>query len=263
MKKATTGQAAIDNTRRTRARENLIDMKGDGGGFTNLFLVGATNLFSLFGTFFEPTPYRNWGDTDSMNSVGRATNGALALFGGHHAVKGFREGFALRRAHGMNAVRQVWWQQGKLWKPLPHSAFKNAAAAEDVTYKVTTADRIINGAGSVVKWPFKQIWRPFAFAGSKIKAGLPTLTAGQEASLAGAAAKTGTFMDKLVHGVIVLGIVQYADEKITGPISVFEMGFAEEGERTLNANPIPRLQDFDPVRYPQGTPKIIPTRLGE
>lgn len=261
VKKASSGENPIDEARRIRARKQLDRMKGNGGSFTNMAMVGLTQIISLGGLWFEPTPYRAWGDADSMDCMGRFANGLLALWGGHQGIKGIREAWNLRRVHGLNGLRQVWWQNARLWKPLPHGALAEAAAAEGTVYKMTTVDRLIDGGLAAVRWPFRQLFRPFGWMGQRLKAGLPPISPGQEAALAKTASFGSKGMDKLVHGILVLSVMQYADDKISGPISPFEMGFREATRRTANFNQPGKLQDFDPLLYPQGPPHLKPTRL--
>lgn len=261
VKKASTEDVEMDEARRTRARDTIQDIKGEGGGFTNLFMVGLTNVFSLGGTFFEPTPYREWGDTAEMNGVGRFANGAFAIWGGNKLIQGTSEALAVRRMHGLTGLSKTWWKNARLWKPLPVAALRTAAKTEDLGYSLTQADRIINGAAAVVKWPFQKLFFPITWLGGKIKRALPGLSKSDEATEAAMNLHQRKPMGKLVRGVLLVGIMQYADEKITGPVSPFEMGFNESEQRTLDANPPRRLQDFDPLAYPGGVPKLKPERL--
>ena len=276
-KKAKTGTKDTDDTRQLAARSQLDDIKGDGGNFSNVFWWGASRVFSLGGTFFEPTEYRAWGDLDSMNGVGRFANGALMLWGGNNALKGVKEAWNLRRVHGTGEVLRVWWRNKSAWdllklKPMPTQAFAKAAAAErSVAAELSRFDRAINTTGKVVRWPFKQIWRPFGWIGSKVVGKMPISPATQAAA-ANVVQKGDSY---LVRGVLLLGIVTYADEKQTGPISPFEMGFKRDAKRTMNINRPKRLQDFDGQLYggktpsydadlyEKGRPKKKPTKLGD
>jgi len=261
VKKASSEDSTADEARRKQARDTIQDIKGEGGGFTNMFMVGATNLLSLGGTLFEPTPYREWGDFDEMNGVGRFVNGALALWGGHKMIQGTQEALAVRRAHGLTGMAKVWWKNARLWKPIPISALRTAAATENLGYEITAADRMINGAAAAVKWPFQKLFFPFTWLGGRLKSALPFLGKSEEAAALAAGAEKNARMGKLAKGVLLLGILQYADEKITGPVSPFEMGFEEAEKRTLDANRPRKLQDFDPLSYPNGVPKLKPERL--
>ncbi len=261
VKKANAGDVDSDEFRRKQARDTIQDIKGEGGGFTNMFMVGLTNVLSVGGALFEPTPYREWGDWDEMNGVGRLANGVLALWGGHQMIKGAREAWAVRRVHGMNGLRQVWWQNARPWKPLPVKALGTAAATKNMGFELTQADRVFNGAAALIKWPFQKIFFPLTWMGAQIKKRLPLLSKSDDAASAAMTAQSGGKMGKLAHGILLLGIMQYADEKITGPVSPFEMGFEEREKRTLDANRPRQLQDFDPLAYPNGVPKIKPERL--
>src|SRR5262249_13183749 len=102
--KAATQDAGHDKVMRAEARGLRKEMLGDGGGFGNIVSVALTQVTSLFGKLYKPTPYRSWSDEARLDVVGRGLDIGLMLYGGGKLWNALGEIRGLRRLKGWSGV---------------------------------------------------------------------------------------------------------------------------------------------------------------
>ncbi len=264
--KAATQDPAYDDSLDKRSRAAFSDMLGDGGGFGNMAAVGLTNVLCVGGAFCEPTQYRDWSDEAAMDGLGRGINGALTVWGARRAFSIFGEARRLGSITSYRNVWNVWKSEGSIFartapdaarfKPFGGNAWAEAATkAEKEAEVLGEASRTLGeGAkgrfGRLVEKVTAPVSRAKSAAGAWIFKGLPPLSAGQLAALkkTGSLGKAG--LGKLVKGVLILGIVQYSDEKLAPAFNPFEYGFTDY-DREADLDPYP---DLTKAPLPQATP---------
>jgi len=233
--KANTGDAKSDDATHNEARLILADSQGDGGGFWNLAAVGLTGIGCGIGygvTFGKGvnmktcvTDYRDWSDEDRMDALGRGIDGAIMVFGGNKFLG------RLGEARKLGGLKGVFTAEGVLgtwkgamaeskWNWLGGGKFAEAAS------KAEKEAELLGLAGKASQegrfWKVLNKWADAKTAFKEwVFKGVP-LSAEQKA-LAEKMAKTSSKgMDRLTKGVILLGIVQYGDSKISPPFNPFE-----------------------------------------
>lgn len=261
--KAATQDPDFDDSLDKRSRAAFSDMLGDGGGFGNMAAVGLTNVFCLGGAFCEPTQYRDWSDEAAMDGLGRGFNGALMVWGARRAFNIFGEANRLRQAAGLRQVASVWTREASIFRPaaegLPRlrpfggNAWAEAAnAAEKEAEILGQASRNLGTGGKsrfgrLLEKATSPLAKMKSAAGNWLFKGMPALSEGQLATLKKAGSLGSRGMGKLVRGVLILGIVQYSDQKLAPVFNPFEYGFTD----------LDREADFDP--YPNLTkPAFVP-----
>lgn len=230
--KANSGDAATDEAMHKDARATLADMNGDPlGGFNNLAAVGLTNIFCVGGKACQPTEYRDWSDEAVMDGLGRGIDGALMVWGGNRFLTRLGEAGKLARLKGVygaeGSVMQVWKAS------LGESKFNLLAGGKwgEAALAAEKEAELLGLAGKSAKdgrfWKLLDKWDS-AKKGMKewIFKGVP-LSAEQTALLEKGAKMSGKGMDKLTKGVVLLGIAQYADQKLSAPYNPFEHGLQD------------------------------------
>ncbi|MDL1872846.1 hypothetical protein FBR05_11695 [Deltaproteobacteria bacterium PRO3] len=264
--KAATGDAAFDETLHQGARASLADMNGDPlGGFNNMAAVGLTNIFCLGGAFCEPTQWRAWSDEAEMQMVGRMVDGALVLNLGSKSLGSLGDAFTLGRLQGWGQVARVWWGEGSFlarlsplgkagWarKLVPIGIWKDARLAAGVEANQFAL------LGKPFERPAGRIGKIFDRMGESLKTflfkDLPPLSAAQSAQLKKAAELSGKGLDKLTKGVILLGILQAADDRLAPAFNPFEYGLKDlDREADFEAYPDPTRPE--PVLVPATNPQ--------
>jgi len=134
------GRAKGQNPLRVELLKTRKDMLGDGGGFTNLFTVGTSNLLcgagylltlgNRVGKTCTPTPYRRWGDEARMDAVGRTLNAGLFIYGSGRFLKAWSEAWGLKRLSGIREVGRVWKENVSPRSHFATKALENARIAE-------------------------------------------------------------------------------------------------------------------------------------
>lgn len=244
--KASSGDATLDDTLHKDARATLADMNGDPlAGFNNLAAVGLTNVFCAGGKFCQPTEYRDWSDEASMDGLGRGIDGALMVFGGNRFLTRLGEASKLTRLKGLygaeGSVLEVWRaaRAESKWNFLAGGKWGEAALAAEKEAELLGLGAKTSREGRL--WKLLDKWDAAKTSMKEwIFKGVP-LSAEQKALLEKGAKVSGTGMDKLTKGVVLLGIAQYADQKLSAPYNPFEHGLQD-----MN-----READFE--RYPDPT----------
>lgn len=241
--KAATGDASFDKSLRREAKEQRLAMLGDGGNFSNLFLVGLTRLTSLFGLLHKPLPYRRWGDEDMLDVVGRGLDMGLAVYGGGKAWTALAEARGLSKLRGWKETGRIWGQGLRSGRPLPVSAWREARLLAEKEGEILGAHGIQATPGRLGRG-----WRKVREAvADRLFQGLPPLTAAQREGLRRFARQGGGLSDKLVKGVVLLGVAQFADRKMKAPFNPFLLNH----QMDLDRYP-------DPTReLPMPRPKLI------
>lgn len=253
--KTATEDPNYDQDLHERSRNLLTEMNGDGlSGFNNLAAVGLTNIFCIGGNLCDTTPYRNWSDEASMDSLGRGIDGALLFLASRRAFTFFGDVNRLSKARSLGESAKVWWQESSLFlrkaegaprfNPLAGDSLRKAAvAAEQEAEALQLSGASIREEG--VRGVFSRISKPFSkmkkAAGAWLFRGLPPLSATQTALLKKSGSLASNGMGRLTRGVLIVGIMQYSDEKLSPPYNPFEHGL-------LDYNP---EADFE--RYPDPT----------
>lgn len=251
--KASSGDAAADDILHKDSRATLADMNGDPlGGFNNLAAVGLTNIFCLGGKVCQPTEYRDWSDEAYMDAFGRSVDGAFMVFGGNRFLTRLGEAGKLARLKGLygaeGSVAQVWkasMAESK-WNILAGGKWGEAALAAEKEAE------LLGLAGKSAKdgrfWKLLDKWDA-AKKGMKewIFKGVP-LSAEQSALLEKGAKMGGKGLDKLTKGVVLLGIAQYADQKLSAPYNPFEHGL-QDMSREAEFERYPDPTKPDPTLY--------------
>ncbi len=264
--KAATDDAAFDETLHKGARESLADMNGDPlGGFNNMAAVGLTNIFCLGGAFCEPTQWRAWSDEAEMQSVGRMIDGVLVLNLGSKSLSSLGDAFKVGRLKGWGEVGRAWWGEGSWlarlsplgkagWgrKIVPLGVWKDArvAAEKEAAEFAKLGETFAKPTGRVGKFlhGMSESLKQYLFKG------LPPLTAAQSAQLKKAGELTGKGMDKLTKGVLLLGILQAADDRLAPAFNPFEYGLKDmDREADFEAYPDPTRPE--PVLVPATNPQ--------
>ncbi len=245
--KAASGDGKADDVTHTQARQMLADSQGDGGGFGNLAAVGLTGLGCGigYGVSFGHvnmktcvTDPRDWSDEDTMDALGRGIDGAIMVFGGNKFLGRLGEARKLAGFKGVftaEGVLGTWkgamaeslaaesklskynpmawnWLGGGKWAEAANSAEKEAEAL-GLAGKATQEGRF---------WKLMNKWADAKTAMKEwIFKGVP-LSAEQKALAEKMAKSSSKGMDKLTKGVILLGIVQYGDSKLSAPFNPFE-----------------------------------------
>ncbi|MFO1463123.1 MAG: hypothetical protein U1F66_05055 [bacterium] len=257
--KAATGDAAFDQGLDQQSRAAFSDMLGDGGGYGNIAAVGLTNVLCLGGLACEPTEYRDWSDEARMDGLGRGIDGALMVWGARRAFNIFGEAKRLSSYKGIREVFRIWRREGSLFSPATEGAprfrpFPVTAWAEEANKAAKEAELLAEGKelggkpgrfGKVLnaaKAPFSAFYR-------WATKGLPSLTPGQVAAVKAMGRTAGSGLGRLTKGVLILGIVQYNDQKMSPAFNSFEYGLSDL-DREADFDPYPDLTKPDPSLYP-------------
>lgn len=224
-----------------RAVGKISDMTGDGGaGYSNLFMVGATNVFCLGGWVCEPTPYRDWGDAEAMNALGRGVNGVLMGFGGFKGYQAWKSVWRLRKFRGFRGVGQVIKNEGRWYKPIPVKALNREAKLAEEAGLAAEGSKKLGRLG--------RLWQ-----GIKDKTvgrlPLPKLSESQAATLSTLGAKANAGGDKLMTGLLIAYTVTKGDEAQRIVYNPFEADYE------MNPDPWPSLQKCNSFYYPKGCPQ--------
>lgn len=251
--KAATDDPAFDNELRTKAREAFSDISGDPlAGFNNLFAVGFTNILGGLQLIDEPTEYRNWSDEAAMDGVGRAVDGALIVFASRRAFTFLGDTTRLTRATTLGQTMQTWWRNATFSRPLAGRSLEQAAVAAEKEAELLGVTAKAKGWSSPSTWVDFALrpWNYLKNAGSAwLFKGLPPLSGQQLQMVKQAGAATSNGLDRLTRGVLILGIVQYADTALSPEFNPFEHGGQDYSrEADFERYPDPTLPD--PVLYP-------------
>jgi len=260
--KAASGDEGFDNNLDQQSRMAFSDMLGDGGGYANIAAVGLTNVLCLGGTVCEPTHYRDWSDEAKLDGLGRGIDGALMVWGARKAFNIFGEANRLRSFKGVREVFRVWRNEGSIFtpaeegasrfRPFPLSAWTEGANKAALEAEQLGLDTEKAGTPGRFKKALNAVTSPLSSLKNWAFKGLPQLTAGQAAALKSAAGVAKTGGNKLVRAVLILGIVQYNDDKFNAAFNPFEYGMTDL-DREANFDPYPDLTKPDPTLSPQKT----------
>ncbi|MCE9626242.1 MAG: hypothetical protein K8R69_12465 [Deltaproteobacteria bacterium] len=262
--KAATQDPNFDQSLDQQSRAAYSDMLGDGGGYMNMASVGLTNVLCLGGLACEPTQYRDWSDEARMDGLGRGIDGALMVWGGSKAFTMFEEGNRLRGLKGTREVFKIWRREGSLvtrtaegasrFRPFPVGAWREAANAAAKEAEIIGQDgkALAGGKGRFAR-ALDRVTSPLsrakAAAGEWLFKGLPALSPRQLSMLKTAAQVPGKGLGKLVKGVMILGIVQYGDSKLSPAFNPFEYGM-KDLDREASFDAYPDLTKPDPILHP-------------
>ncbi len=236
--KAATGDENYDHLMQQEAIATRTDIRGDEGGFTNLFSVLLTSPCRV-GHWCDPTPYRSWGDEAEMDGLGRTLDAGLLLFTSYKALGSWKEAWALRRLNGVwgsaetPGVFRVWKDKRVL---NPTGAWKEARIAEEA--------RLAEAGEDVSKLSKGWSSRAWQFFKDKAFGKLPPLDPALKKSLAKAESGGGKFMAKLTDGVILLYVTQNADKAMSAYYNPYD------ANHELDVDPYPNVLVPDPALYP-------------
>ncbi len=266
--KAASGDGKADDTTHNDARQILADSQGDGGGFGNYAAVGLTGVGCGIGWVFSAghvhmktcvTEPRDWSDEDQMDALGRGIDGVIMVLGGNkflgrlgeaRKLAGFKGVFTAEGVFGTwkGAMAESLAADSKLSKynPLVWNWLGGGKWAEAASSAEKEAEKLGLAGKAAQEGRFWKLMNKWADAKTAVKdwifKGVP-LSAEQKALAEKMAKTSSTGMDKLTKGVILLGIVQYGDSKLSAPFNPFE--------QKLDMGWMNREANFD--RYPDPT----------
>jgi hypothetical protein len=229
--KAATQDGGHDKVMRAEARGLRKGMLGDGGGFGNIVSVAFTQVTSLFGKLYKPTPYRSWSDEAVLDSVGRSLDIGLMLYGGSKLWNALGEVRGLRRLQGWRGVGRAWREARREGKFNPVPAWREARLSAEKK----VAELAVESQG-----PWARLKRKI---GDRIQErlfkGLPPLSAQQKARLQKLGHHPHGFINKLTKAVVMTGVAGYADKKLQAYYNPFELNH----ETSLDRYPDPTRPD--------------------
>lgn len=246
--KSATDDPAFDDELKAKARAAFSDITGDPlAGFNNLFSVGFTNILSGLQLIDEPTEYRDWSDEAAMDGVGRAIDGALIVFASRRAFDFLGNANRLAKATTWGETVNLWRSNATLRQPFGGNSLLAAAKAAEQEAKTLGLAGRAGSKTTVGRWidrGLSPLTRAKNAASAWLFKGLPSLSATQMAQLHSAKSAASGGLGRLTRGVLILGIVQYADETIAPPFNPFDYGGKTyDPEADFEKYPDPTLPD--------------------